>query len=80
MPALRNRGGTYDRKGTTAAGQADPAIHRTGQHSDGRDGSKAQEDAGDRRDKALAKLTPQEREDMETVCLALAAMCKRKPA
>ena len=42
-------------------------------------GSKAQEDAGDRRDKALAKLTPQEREDMETVCLALAAMCKRKP-
>ena len=43
-------------------------------------GSKAQEDAGDRRDKALAKLTPQEREDMETICLTLAAMCKRKPA
>jgi hypothetical protein len=43
-------------------------------------GSKAQEDAGDRRDKALAKLTPQEREDMEAICLALAAMCKRKPA
>jgi hypothetical protein len=42
-------------------------------------GSRAQEDAGDRRDKALAKLTPQEREDMETVCLALAAMCKGKP-
>jgi len=40
-------------------------------------GSKAQEDAGDRRDKVLAKLTPQEREDMEAICLALAAMCKR---
>jgi hypothetical protein len=41
-------------------------------------GSKAQKESVLLRDELLAQLTPGQRNDMEMVCLALAAMCKEK--
>jgi hypothetical protein len=43
-------------------------------------GSRAQTRAVALRDNLLAELTPDQRSDMEMVCLALAAMCKEKAA
>jgi hypothetical protein len=43
-------------------------------------GSRAQKEAIALRDDLLAELTPDQRGDMEMVCLALAAICKEKAA
>jgi hypothetical protein len=43
-------------------------------------GSRTQREAAALRDSLLARLTSEERGDLESVCLALAAMCKEKAA
>ena len=43
-------------------------------------GSRPQREAAAMRDRLLAQLSPKQRDDMEIVCLALAAMCKRTAA
>jgi hypothetical protein len=42
--------------------------------------SRTQREASAMRDSLLARLTSQGRDDLEIVCLALAAMCKQKAA
>jgi hypothetical protein len=42
--------------------------------------SRTEREASAMQDSLLARLTSQERDDLEIVCLALAAMCKQKVA